>query len=143
MPIPFEIRLSLRAGTVYYMQERALSSSDPHYFIVVNSDPLGEEILLLTVASSQLESVKRRRKHEPAETIVEIPEEDYADFTKDSIIDCNQVFTKTLPDLCAQWQRKEIIPKQDLPGEVLEKVQQGILQSRLIAEADKLRIRPT
>ena len=60
MQIPWEIRVSLRQGTVYYMAERNLTSAQPHYFIVVNADPLGDEILLLTVASSQVDTVKRR-----------------------------------------------------------------------------------
>lgn len=58
MKVPLEIRLSLRPGTVYYMDERSLTSTQPHYFIVINSDPLGDELLLLTVASSQIEKVK-------------------------------------------------------------------------------------
>lgn len=120
MAVPWEIRLTLRPGTVYYMADRALTSAQPHYFVVVNGDPLGDEVLLLTVASSQIDSVKRRRRTEPESTVVEIPESEYADFTKDSVIDCNQVFTKSLPDLCAQWQRKEILPKRDLPSEILE-----------------------
>lgn len=141
MAVPWEIRLTLRPGTVYYMADRGLTSVEPHYFVVVNADPLGDEVLLLTVASSQIDSVKRRRKKEPESTIVEIPETDYADFTKDSIIDCNQVFTKSLPDLCAQWQRKEIVPKRDIPKEILAKLQQGVMDSRLVSKTDKERIR--
>lgn len=140
MPVPLEIRLSLRAGTVYYMADRNLTSLQPHYFVVVNSNPLGDEILLLAVASSQIDSVKRRRFREPDNTIVEISAADYADFTKDTIIDCNQVFTKSLIDLCEQWRRKEIVPKQDIPKEILARLQQGVLESRLVSETDKAKI---
>jgi len=122
------------------MAERNLTSAQPHYFIVVNADPLGEEVLLLTVASSQIDAVKRRCAREPGSTVVEINEVDYADFTKDSVIDCNRVFTKSLADLCAQWQRKEIVPKQDIPKPILDRLKQGILDSRLVSEADKRRI---
>lgn len=140
MQVPWEIRVSLRQGTVYYMAERSLTSAQPHYFIVVNADPLGEEVLLLTVASSQIDTVKRRCAREPGSTVVEINEADYADFTKDSVIDCNRVFTKSLADLCAQWHRKEIVPKLDIPKEILDRLKQGILDSRLVSEADKRRI---
>ncbi|MEZ5324041.1 MAG: hypothetical protein R3F19_03140 [Verrucomicrobiales bacterium] len=143
MEVPFEIRLSLRCGTVYYMAERSLTSVRPHYFIVVNADPLGDELLLLTIASSQIDTVKRRRAKEPPETVVEIPEADYAEFTKDSIVDCNQVFTRSLSELCAQWGRKEIVAKMDLPEEILKKLQRGVLDSRLVSETDKERIATT
>lgn len=142
MQIQWEIRVSLRQGTVYYMAERSLTSVQPHYFIVVNADPLGDEILLLTVASSQIDTVKRRCAREPGSTVVEINEADYADFTKDSVIDCNSVFTKSLADLCSQWHRKEIVPKQDIPKDILERLKQGILDSRQVSEADKRRIIP-
>lgn len=140
MQIPWEIRVSLRQGTVYYMAERHLTSAQPHYFVVVNANPLGDEVLLMTVASSQIEVVKRRCAREPGSTVVEINETDYADFTKDSVIDCNRVFTKSLADLCVQWQRKEIVPKQDIPKQILDRLKQGILDSRLVSEADKRRI---
>jgi hypothetical protein len=142
MQIPWEIRVSLRQGTVYYMAERNLTSAQPHYFVVVNANPLGDEVLLLTVASSQVDAVKKRRAKEPGSTVVEINETDYADFTKDSVIDCNRVFTKSLADLCVQWQRKELVPKQDLPKQILDRLKQGILESRVVSEADKHRITP-
>jgi len=140
MQVPWEIRVTLRQGTVYYMHERGLSSVEPHYFVVVNMDPLGDELLLLVVASSQIEKVKRRRSQETATTVVEIGEVEYADFTRDSVIDCNQVFTKSLADLCSQWTRKEIVPKRDLPMSLVTKLQQGVRDSRLVSEADKRRI---
>ena len=136
-----EIRLSLRQGTVYYMADRSLSSIEPHYFVAVNAFPLRDEVLLLTVASSQIETVKRRRAKEPESTVVEIPEAEYADFTKDSVIDCNQVLTKPLAELCAQWSRKEIVAKLDIPEDLLEKLQHAVLSSRLVSETDKRRIR--
>jgi hypothetical protein len=122
------------------MADRGLTSVEPHYFVVVNSDPLGDEVLLLTVASSQVEKVKRRRAREPEATAVEIEQSEYVEFTRNSVIDCNQVFTKSLWDLCNQWNRKEIIPKQDLPTELLQSLQSGILASRLVSEADKEKI---
>jgi len=141
MSVPIAIRLSLRPGTVYYMADRALTSIKPHYFVVVNSDPLRDEVLLLTVASSQIETVKRRRAKEPESTVVEVSQSTFGDFSKDSIIDCNQVFTKTLQDLCGQWQRKEIIPKNDIPHEILRALQKGVLDSRLVSPSDKEKIK--
>lgn len=124
------------------MDERSLTSAQPHYFIVVNSNPLGDELLLLAVSSSQIDKVKRRRSKESSSTVVEVSASDYTGFTKDSIIDCNHVFTKTLQDLCGQWSRKEITPKQDIPAQILENLQQGVLQSRLVSPTDKSKIDP-
>ena len=141
MQIPWELRLSLRRGTVYYMVERSLTSAEPHYFIVLNTNPQGDEALLLVMASSQIDSVKRRRAKEPAATVVEISETDYTDFTKNSVVDCNNVFTKSLPELFEQWQKRQIIHKLDFPKEILAKLTLGALASRIVSEADKRRIR--
>jgi hypothetical protein len=75
--------------------------------------------------------------------VVEIESNEYVEFTKDSVIDCNQVFTKSLQDLCSQWTRKEIVPKQDLPADLLDAVRQGVLASRLVSAADKEKIQPS
>lgn len=141
MPLPWEIRLSLRQGTVYYMAERTLTSVEPHFFIVLNTDPLGDEALLLAIASSQIDSVKRRRAREPVSTVVEVSSADYSGFTKNSVIDCNNVFTKSLLELCDLWRRKQIVHKPDFPGAILARLIQGVLDSRIVSEADKRRLR--
>jgi hypothetical protein len=52
--LPWELRLTLRYGSVYYFPDRALSSPEPHYFVVVNSRPLDQPILALLVVTSQI-----------------------------------------------------------------------------------------
>jgi len=96
------LKLFLRGGAVFYVQDRSLTSAEPHFFIVLNHSPLTEEYLLLVVSSSQLEGVKRRFSHLPAQTLVEIAPEAYADFTKPSIINCNHVFRRTKAQLIEQ-----------------------------------------
>src|SRR5258708_30923466 len=97
--IPWKIRLTLRCGTVYYFQHRDLTSAEPHYFIVVNNDPLTDQVLLLAVASSKIETVRQRRRALPAETLVEISPVEYGEFKLSSIMDCNPVFRKRLADV--------------------------------------------
>jgi hypothetical protein len=137
--IPIEIRLSLRQGTVYYMAERGLSSLEPHCFVVLNQNPLGSKILLLLVASSQVEKAQKRvsRKNLPTESLVVIDDSEYDDFSKESCIDCNKLFNKSLEELCAQWKKKEIRAHKDLPRELVKKLIEGVKASPLISEEDK------
>jgi hypothetical protein len=140
--IPIEIRLSLRQGTVYYMAERGLSSAEPHYFVVLNQNPLGSKILLLLVASSQVERAQKRisRKNLPSESLVVIDEAKYDDFSKDSCIDCNTLFNKSLEELCEQWRKKEMRAHKDLPRDLVERLIEGVKASPLISEGDKVLI---
>jgi hypothetical protein len=63
--LPWEIRLTLRTGSVYYFVDRGLNSPEPHYFIVINSDPMAQEVLVLNVITSQVDKVRQRRSSLP------------------------------------------------------------------------------
>lgn len=121
------------------MAERGLSSVEPHYFVVLNRNPLGSKMLLLLVATSQVEKAQKRilRKNLPAESLVVIDDAAYGDFTKESCIDCNKLFNKSLEELCEQWKKKEIRPHRDMPRELVEKLIEGVMASPLISEEDK------
>jgi len=135
--VPLELRLTLRPGTVYYFQHRALTSVEPHYFIVVNSDPLHDQALLLAVASSRVQSVRQRRRFMPPETLVEISPIEYDEFRLPSIVDCNRVFRKSLAELVQDHQRGLLKPKNDLPSELLTRIQAGVKASPLVEEEAK------
>lgn len=139
--VPWEIRLTLRAGTVYYFAHRGLTSPEPHYFIVANSDPLGDQVLLLAVASSKIETVRERRRNLPLETLVEIAPAEYDEFRVPSIVDCNRVFRKTLAELVEDQQRGLLKPKKDVPTDVLKRIQAGIKLSPLVEEEAKALIK--
>lgn len=141
-PLPFELRLSLRRGTVYYFQHRSLTSEASHYFVVVNSDPQSDKVLLLAVASSQVDKIRERRKKVPPETLVEVQPEDYGSFTKPTVIDCNQVFELDRAELVARFKAKELRSHPDLPVSILDHVRDGILASPRVDEEHKERIRP-
>ena len=139
--VPLELRLTLRAGTVYYFQHRELTSPEPHYFIVVNTDPLHDQVLLLAVASSKVANVRERRRQMPAETVVEISPTEYAEFRVPTVVDCNRVFRKSLTELIDDRKRGLVKPKNDLPREALLRIQTGIKTSPLVEEEAKMLIK--
>lgn len=140
--LPFELRLTLRRGTVYYFQHRGLYSESPHYFIVVNTDPQRDTVLLLAVASSQVDKIRERRRNLPPETLIEVAPGEYEGFTKSTLIDCNQVFELDRAELVSRYQSKSIRSHPDLPVDILNRVREGILASPRVDEAYKERIRP-
>ena len=100
MQISARVRIlaGIQAGSVYYFEEENLSSSEPHYFVVLNKCPRTEELLILVCASSQVEKRKQIAKKLgfPSETLVSISPSDYCLFTKETVIDCNRAFEKTI-----------------------------------------------
>jgi hypothetical protein len=131
--LPLELRLGLRAGSVFYFQSRELTSELPHFFIVVNRDPIGKQLLLLTIVTSNVADV-RTRNHDRLETVVEISPEEYSEFTLPSAIDCNAVLEKPLAELVGMVQRNEVRYHRDLPSEIFARIKAAVLASRLVAD---------
>src|SRR5438876_6211528 len=106
-PLPLELRLGLRAGSVFYFQSRELTSEQPHFFVVVNRDPVGTRLVLVTIVTSQLDKVRVRNRERPA-TVVEITPAEYNQFKLNSAVDCNVVLKKPLEELAGMVRRKEV-----------------------------------
>lgn len=131
--IPLKIRLTLQQGSVYYFQHRDLTSSLPHYFVVINPDPLSDELLVLGVFSSQVEATKQRRRNLPQETLVEISPSEFSELSKNSIVDCNSPRTILLEQLVEKISCKDAKDSfLRLPGELSEKILKGMLASPLV-----------
>ena len=96
--LPLELRLGLRAGSVYYFQTRELTSGQPHFFVVANRDPIGTKRVLLTIVTSKVEAVRRRNRERP-QTFIEISPTDYDELKVNSAIDRNVVLEKPLSEL--------------------------------------------
>lgn len=132
--IDLKLRLSLREGSVYYFTERTLTSTQPHYFIVVNADPLTQQVLLLSVVTSKVEEVKRRRADSLA-TVVELFPKDFDVLSKLSIVDCNSLKTIPLAEFNERFVRSEIrCFNKDLPLVLRKALRRAIHASNIVAD---------
>lgn len=135
--IDLKLRLSLREGTVYYFAHHTLSSPEPHYFIVVNSEPLAQKVLLLSVVTSKVEAVKLRRKA-CLETVVELTPVDFDVLTKPSIVDCNDLKEIQLARFSADFGANKIkYFDKDLPLPLRKALRKAIRASVVVSEEVK------
>lgn len=111
VPAEVQIKATLRPGAVYYFPEDTFVSNEPHYFVVINQNPHSDSVILLTCISSQIESVTRRRHNCPPETIVNIATAQYSILTRPSIVDCNNVFEKSVEQLRAGVMRSPLVDR--------------------------------
>ena len=131
------LRLTLREGCIYYFADRSLTSPEPHYFIVVNSDPLTQKVLLLSVVTSQVDSVKLRRKDCP-ETLVELTPAQCGVLKKASVVDCNDLKQVSLADFNFRYVRKEIrCFDQDLSVPLRKAIRKAIHASAILSDEFK------
>ncbi|MEN8254743.1 MAG: hypothetical protein ABFR33_04655 [Verrucomicrobiota bacterium] len=140
--LPFPLNLTLRSGTVYYFEHRGLHSTEPHYFIVINANPQSDKLLIMTVGSSRVDNVRKRRHGLPDETLVIVDPSEYADFSKPTVIDCNQVFELSREELVQKFKTKQLRSHNDFPASVLEKIWQGVRISPRVDEVHKQLIPP-
>ncbi|MCX6996650.1 MAG: hypothetical protein NTV49_06100 [Kiritimatiellaeota bacterium] len=141
--IDSKLRLSLREGSIYYFEDRHITSPKPHYFIVVNSAPLTQQVLLLSVVTSKVADVKLRRKACP-ETLVELGPGIFDVLTEPSIVDCNDLKQIPLAEFNARFVRKEIhYFDKDLPAALRKALRKAIHASAIVsAEVKALVARP-
>ena len=131
--LPLELRVGLRAGNVYYFRSRELTSERPHFFIVVNRDPIGSQLLLLTIVTSNVADARTRNRNR-LQTIVEITPEEYREFKVRSVVDCNVVIEKPLSELSDMVRRNEVRYHSDLPAEIFTKIKTAVLASPLVPD---------
>jgi hypothetical protein len=141
--IDLKLRLTLREGSVYYFAERHLTSPEPHYFIVVNSAPLAQQVLVLSVVTSKVDDVKLRRKACP-ETLVELVPDIFDVLKKPSVVDCNDLKQVPLAEFNARFVRKEIrCFDKDLPAALRKALRKAIHASTILsAEVKALVAKP-
>ena len=145
IPPSIHILATIETGSVYYFKEEKLSSDEPHYFVVLNKNPQTEEFLILVCASSQVERRKQIIKQLgiPSETLVTISPSEYSSFSKDTVIDCNRVFEKTLQIIVEKLKQDELKVCRDVMSDViLQKLTAGILVSPQVSGNIKNMLKP-
>jgi hypothetical protein len=105
------VRSTIKAGSVYYFYEKSIGSPKQHRFIVINVDPSKDTVIILACASSQIKHFKKLRSNCPSETLVEITPLQYSGFTEKSIIDCNEVFPKSISELAEMLSKGKLQEK--------------------------------
>jgi len=134
--LPLELKLGLRSGSVFYFRARELTSVEPHFFVVLNRDPLGQELLLVTVFTSQIEKVRTRNRERP-HTVVEFGPEDYPPLDRPTAVDGNFLLRRSLGEMAELVGRKEVAYHEDLPAGLLDRIRAAVLASPVIDDEEK------
>ncbi len=129
---PEIIKVSIKPGSVYYFREESIKSDEKHYFVVINRNPLTDEIILLACASSKIDKVKRFRYNCPVETVVIITPEQYCGFSVNSIFDCNYIFRRSLYVIMKKYKNNELLVKPEMDLHLVDILRKGVLASNKI-----------
>ena len=140
IPADVQIKSTIRTGAVYYFQENTFGSDEPHFFIVMNVDPLNDTVIYLLCSSTRIDIVRQRRWNCSNETLIEISPKEYEGFTRRSIVDCNEVYEKSIDMLINKLSKGELKVKPEMNGKLVEKLRQGVFYSDVVEKPKRLRI---
>ena len=130
VPPDVAIKATIRPGSVYYFRHESFKhSEDPHYFIVINLDPINEEVILLVSSTTRKYNIKQRYKNFPQQTLVRVTSAQYSGFTYTSIINCNHVYSESLEGLISRLSDKRLLLKPEIDIGLVEQFRRGVLDS--------------
>lgn len=120
------------------MRHRNLSSPLPHYLIVLNVNADADEVVVLSVITSQIEKCRKRAalRGYVAGTLVECSPNDYFPLGKPSMIDCNSCLTA--PARLFRQDVSSVTRCASISPSLLARILEGVRLSKTGAEIKKL-----
>jgi hypothetical protein len=122
---------NIEVWSVFYFKIAEVSIKIPHYFVVINKDILTSPVLVLPVATSQIE--KRKKYYELQSNFLDKwslifvkPQETNNILEKESVFDCNQVRIKTIQELYEKYIDKELDYVWVLPESLVLKLREWV-----------------
>jgi len=137
IPSKIQIRSTIKSGSVYYFPEETFDSSGAHYFIVLNTNPQTDTVLILVCASSRMNKVRKRRRTCPRKTLIEITSKQYSGFSRNSIIDCNRIVEKTTEQLIDKLSKGKLRMEAEMGLSLVNQIIEGVMESPLIEQRIK------
>lgn len=125
----------LKPGSIYYFIDKKVSSSVPHYFVIINQDIQSSPILVLPVSTTQIESRKTYYQYSGVnmECLVEVTPQDVNNLLpRCSAFDCNSAVDITTERFYQKFIAGELEYIWIIPDDVLEKLRKGVKLSRNI-----------
>jgi len=134
LDIPAEVRIkaTIRPGSVYYFPSELLHGSvEPHHFIVINVDPINEDVILLVCSSSHVDTTLRINRSRP-DTVVVVTPDDYSALSCHSVFNCNDVFPYTIDEIVSRLADGTLKIEPEIAPEIVQKLRQAAITSPLV-----------
>lgn len=103
-------------------------------FFILNKNPSEDDVLIVVHPQT---NIKGRKKHRPAEVLVEIQKGECSALNEHSIIDCESCNIWRRSIIESQIEKGEVEPLEQLPLAKLECIRNAISASKTLAPIDK------
>jgi hypothetical protein len=110
----------------------------PHYYIVVNRDPLVDSVIYLCWISHEVGKIKKMRSPKFfSGTLIEISPSEYNILNVPSIIDCNRIERRSIEEIINKHEKGMLQFKQNLPNGFIERIWDAIQLSPVVINEAK------
>lgn len=137
MDVPIEpaLRALLCQGNVFYFSPPEFGTSQPHNFVLLNKRPSEHAPLYFVCATSQVDKIRAAYAAEPTATLVPVTTEEYRDFTRPTLFNCNRILTKSFDDFVRLVSREgRIKPRDRIGPSILKRLIDGVAASNYVPE---------
>ena len=132
-----ELNLILRQGSVLYKAVRGVTSSGPHYLLVINNKPYEKHGVVVSVVTSQIEKRRERltRLGLNESSLVLLPQNCYPHLKKESAVDCNEISVIPYDELRVYALKDFKSP--DFPPEYIQQIVKAVINSPKVSDEIK------
>lgn len=125
----------IKQGSVFYFVEESFHSKKPHYFVVLNREPLKDEgVALVCAVTLDIGAIERcERRGLEKVTLIDVTPEDCKFLKHVSLFDCNEIITKPVATLLSKLSTKKLLHCGTISQPILEKLRFGVHASRLVS----------
>lgn len=130
------IRQCIQQRSVFYTNSlnQDSTSNEPHNFVVLNSDPLGQGVVILVMCTTQHTKVRKRvvRNGFSSDTIVFISTSETQILKKDTSVDCNEFQDLDLDDFMNTVIKRKLRYRGTIESLILNKLVESIQLSTML-----------
>ncbi|MBU1179597.1 hypothetical protein KJ885_01500 [Patescibacteria group bacterium] len=129
----------IREGSVFYFADDAFFNEKPHYYVVLNHNPLKDIILILVYASSFDSDIYLSIEDSPFpnETYIDVTPQECSIFNRVSIFDCNRVFERNIDIFIEKFRSRKLKSYGYIEKNILVRLRDAVLKSPAVAERIK------
>jgi len=128
-------------GRLLYISDPEIAEGKWHYYVVMNRNLCEDSLLLLLIATSQIDKAKRRRKAlKQSDSTLVIVDPPFPPFDKKTAFQCWDLLVRDLVSMIKRGNASEIrlCPLEEkIPDELLEKLKRGIIESDRVEQKYK------
>lgn len=133
------IKKTIQAGSVFYFAGDDFFKEIPHYYVILNDDPLSDRCLILVFATTfdNNKFLEIDSSPFPKETYVDITPKQCHIFDRISIFDCNSILEGNMAMLDKKMASGRLRICGIVDGDILDRLRKGVLASPAVPEEAK------